>query len=102
MGAVSLLPNMNEDPRVGKVWSKMFDAHISWLCCLIALGVALASFRHDALVVELIPVPFSFAGVVFGVRALVRGPLRVLGGVFLIANVLLFVSSIGILLYPDH
>ena len=99
MGAVSLLADMNERPKNGKALGKMLDAHKAWLCCLIALAGALVSFRHDPLMIELIPILFSLAGVVFGVRALTRGPLRALGGAFLVVNAFLFVASIGVLIF---
>ena len=99
MGAVSLLADMSERPKSGKGLTKMFDAHKAWLCSLIALAGALTSYRRDPLIIELIPIPFSFAGVVFGTRALTRGPLRVLGAVFLVINAFLFVASIGVLIY---
>jgi hypothetical protein len=73
---------------------KMFDAHKAWLCSLIALATALASYRHGPLIVGLVPIPFSLAGVLFGVRALVRGPLRVLGCIFLVINASLSLASV--------
>jgi len=82
--------------------AKMLDAHRAWLCGLIALAAALASYRHDPLTIGLVPIPFSVAGVVFGARALVRGPLRVLGGIFLVINAFLFVASVCGLFFPSR
>ena len=78
----------------------MFDAHKAWLCALIALAVALASQRHDPLIFNLASIPFSLGGVLLAARALVRGPLRILGGIFLVINAFLFVASVGGLIFP--
>jgi hypothetical protein len=79
---------------------RIFDARKTWLCGLIALAVSLVSYGHDPLIIYLFPIPFSLAGVLFGARALVRGPLHLLGGIFLFIHALLLVASVGGLFFP--
>jgi hypothetical protein len=93
---------MNENMITPDRHPRIFDAYKSWLCCLITFLLVAIDFRGSILFVQIISIVFSLMGLVFGVRALTRGPLRFVGGVFLVINAFLFLSILGNLIFRLH
>ena len=71
--------------RTKNTATKWADAYKSWAIWLILLICVLATFRDDFWLM-LAQALLGTVGVYYGVRALIRGPLRILGGVFLLLN----------------
>lgn len=72
---------------------KIADAYKSWGCFLLAIMVAVSVFRRS-LPAEVIAANLAVTGLIFGVRALRRGPLKMLGGIFLILNAFVLLSVV--------
>jgi hypothetical protein len=64
---------------------RLADAYKAWAVWLIVLVWATATFRDHFWLMSAQAL-LGTVGVYYGARALIRGPLRILGGVFLLLN----------------
>jgi hypothetical protein len=64
---------------------RLADAYKAWAIWLIAFVWATATFRDDFWPMSAQAL-LGAVGAYYGARALIRGPLRILGGVFLLLN----------------
>ncbi len=73
---------------------KLADAYKAWAIWLIVFGLAMAIFRDDFWLM-LAQALLGAVGAYYGTRALMRGPMRILGGVFLLLNGLVVANFVA-------
>lgn len=84
---------MNPLRRPVQTNRKLSDANKSWICSLTALVLASLVFRQN-LWPELMAVLLSGLVAWFGWRAVKLGPMKPLGAVMLVLNLLMFVGGL--------
>lgn len=73
--------------------SKFADAHKAWACFLVGLIVSLFVFRNN-LPLEAVAMCCAVLGAFYATKAVLHGPLRMVGGIFLVLNGCLLIGAI--------